>query len=140
MKAEELRIGNWVYFKDGECYSTVAGIIDGGEISVNYNMELLPIEDCFEPIPLTPEILEKIEGFEFKKKENVWEKDRYILVIKSNDEEWFINIQKEFEYCYISQYNLDDEIGSFYIHNKLYLHTLQNLIYSLTQTELQIKL
>ena len=74
MKANELMIGDWVRFLDDQdCFTDnkVEGIDELGNILVSglpdeeYNIVEEPVwtaAECFEPIPLTPEILEK-NGF-----------------------------------------------------------------------------
>ena len=63
MKAEELMIGDWLYHVDDVDISNpqiVTGILSNGEIYVDGVIS--DISD-YNPIPLTPEILEK-NGFE----------------------------------------------------------------------------
>lgn len=59
MKANELMIGDWVLC-DGKAYR-VAEI--GGIVCIDNERELFAEPDQLQPIPLTPEILEK-NGFE----------------------------------------------------------------------------
>jgi hypothetical protein len=119
MKANELRIGNWVDVNGKFC--KVQSISDDG---INYTDETDHYEDqsynyilwcsIFDPIPLTPEILEKA-GFEkglngyFFKGGVEYNLKRHML--------------EGFGYCEI-----------------LYLHQLQNLYYALTGEELNIEL
>ncbi len=109
MKANELRIGNWVY--DDEYYK-----IEGWELGADN------ADEAFDPIPLTPEILEKC-GF-----------------VKESDK-WFISSSN----IHLTVFNLR-EAFSVYINDKLIvyavdcLHQLQNLYFALTGEELQINL
>ena len=50
MKANELRIGNWVLSKDGR--------------HIQMNRDMFGVVPLLTPIPLTPEVLEKCKGFE----------------------------------------------------------------------------
>lgn len=113
MKAEELRIGNWVQCK----------VFNKNRF---WRCSSVEIRDCehygadwaFQPIPLTPEILEKC-GFE-----------KNVLHVGHLSFVWYG----------------DDNIG---VHGMLgmvkpitmrYVHQLQNLVHSLTQTELNIEI
>jgi hypothetical protein len=125
IKAGELRIGNWLSgnytipkFLPIEVYSL-------GDYGIN---ELT--EDSFEPIPLTPEILEKC-GFE-----NLDIHDWILKTIFIEDnglgeggEEWSVHVWNEFYQEHMMLPN--------YIY---YLHQLQNLYFALTGEELNINL
>jgi len=113
MKASELRIGNWVDIKS---FNGNQGIV-----RTQFNYDLLYIYLC-EPIPLTPEILEKCT-----------------LIIKIDSVEYRIGRLTlhlvEYEHKYIM---------NVFLHSSLlciidYLHQLQNLIYALTGEELEFK-
>ena len=128
MKAEELRIGNWIYDKNNKpqqvdeikrhisCERDYAHII----LFKGFNFANGYVEDM-QPIPLTPEILEKC-GFVKE------------LITGSNNTYWY-------HYGELS-YN-ESHQGWWYkgrfrdIH---FLHDLQNIVHSLTQTELNPKL
>jgi hypothetical protein len=106
MKANELRVGNWIIGCNGKYFQIFE---DGMEILMgarNYG--------DFDPIPLTPEILEKA-GFEkglngyFFRGGVEYNLKRHML--------------EGFGYCEI-----------------LYVHQLQNLYYALTGEELNIEL
>ena len=101
MKANELRIGNWV--KDSLGYLV---------IGVNAKVEFA---SAYEPIPLTPEILERL-GFI----SNPYQ-DRYELG------------DLHFEYCAIRNLIWCEK----YPHIK-YVHRLQNLYFALTNDELTL--
>lgn len=118
MNANELRIGNWVEYRDD-----------------NLNLEFKPIEigvadivsidaACdnmyYEPIPLTPEILEKC-GF---------------------DSDWSYDIPKYQKNNFIMFWDGETLSANFghMVDLSVYLkhlHQLQNLYYALTQTELK---
>lgn len=112
MKVQELRIGNWVsYPMGGNCQ-----IQSGREI------------DAFDkntpsPIPLTPEILEKIG---FHKYRYWWTRPNNTF----NFEEW-TNDELGL-YLHVNEHKVGQHIK--------YLHQLQNLYFALTGTELQINL
>jgi hypothetical protein len=133
MKAEqinpqELRIGSWVDPIDAP-YMQVISISNGGvtvyirgaeDDGWDYDM------DGIRPIPLTPQILEKIEG-----------------VVKDGKYESFYYLDHQLFSCRVyKKVGLPMEImvGSIVRDNIEHLHTFQNLIFALTQTELQIKL
>lgn len=114
MKAEDLRIGNWIESKwDG------SKILKVGKVH-NSNVNNVPI-NLIHPIPLTEEILLK-SGFEF-------------------DSGWLefgkISISFDDKRCV-----MEDEGGESW--SKLpypkYVHTLQNLYFALTGEELEIQL
>lgn len=125
--ASELRIGNLVQRPK----NLRIPILDGNQLY--YKVDTVMIRDCeyygdkwaFEPIPLTPEILEKA-GFKDKKYKPLFKMvsapvhyERNIIII-CQDERYSLN-------CYE-----DTEIK--------YLHTLQNLYFALTGQELKISL
>jgi hypothetical protein len=107
--ANELRIGNWVS-KEGELFKVTSYtflIIERGETLI-------------EPIPLTPEILEKC-GFV---KQMMW---TYAIDIVGNMKLVYYLGEKGWS---IGNKNYSD------FSNLNYLHQLQNLYFSLTGTEL----
>ena len=110
MKANELRIGNWVYHK-GANFEPIQ--IDKGE----------QIDGCefAEPIPLTPEILEKCCI------KDVWIKNSWKVVEDISGGESFGWSMK------VRNANYDKEIEFAYFK---YLHQLQNLYFALTGFEL----
>ena len=133
MKANELRIGNWVncirYSKDGY-YTCVEGIgqfgidpelgYDGLNTTIDYTAGF----NMIEPIPLTKDWLVKF-GFDqnnvdIEKYDCKWYKFSFTL------DYW--NAQKFFVYGYIGG-------------NKTikHVHQLQNLYFALTGEELEIK-
>lgn len=119
IQSNELRIGNYtnfgiVYLIENECFYTKKD-------EVSYKNKWADIQ----PIPLTPEILEKC-GFDGNN-----HKRRFKKVIESSLTMYFQDGVFSLEdYDWFAQ-NLD------HIKN---LHQLQNLYYALTGTELEIKL
>lgn len=112
IKANELRIGNLVEGKDGVILPVVAFAVE----AVNGDNRF-----GFNPIPLTPEILEKC-GFE--KNGCFYNVDNFQLMYGYTREEG-----KFFHFCL-------DEIVAFPPFK--YLHELQNLYFALTGKELNV--
>lgn len=85
MKAQELRIGNWV--SNDRCLVTVASIHDGYLYVRTRQGNLIMAQlDLVKPIPLTPEILKACgfvynENYSFKDGSNgpVFVQERYLL-------------------------------------------------------------
>lgn len=132
----DLRIGNLInYSEDGSLCSVLA--IDGLGLSVNVikTQEITWVElDQFEPIPLTPEILEKCGFSNFQKFNSDFDENGlYIL-----HNEVIIHSYKDGKFYYGFLANDDDNL-SFGIEIKS-VHQLQNLYYALTQTELIVNL
>ena len=114
IKANELRIGNWVNDKIG-----LVTIGENGKIN---------FADVYEPIPLTPEILEKC-GFKTNKLQNLFKR------VKEKTEGMKSEIHlgdyyDERKYYYLVGLNI----------RIIYLHQLQNLYFALTNEELIINL
>lgn len=96
MKANELMIGDWVLYNPNvfiedeyelpkDCYPTKIGC--GEDID-------LAIEDCYSPIPLTPEILEKNGFVENKYGEMILDEELgtseiYLVLEPTYDEEYY---------------------------------------------------
>jgi hypothetical protein len=114
IKANELRIGNWVNVQD---QSVQLSFIDNED------------NEEFEPIPLTPEIVEKC-GFVNKAVHEFW-------MSKQATHLW-ANVA----YSMTGHVLLKDTIhsGSVRITNIKFLHQLQNLYFALTGEELEIKM
>jgi hypothetical protein len=123
MKINEIRIGNWVRFDNNiepakftQVNARFFCMVANGRPS----QEMKPdedISDYYQPIPLTPEILEKA-GFEPYK---------YYSDTMSYKRDWFIWTKGWFQKG-IKILNEDVK----------YLHQLQNIYFSLTNTELEI--
>jgi hypothetical protein len=111
MKANELRIGNWIT-------EFTTAHPNGKNIQLDWISRDDDFENC-RAIPLTPEILEKC-GFETP--------DGYIDTVKYKD-----GVMIDFNRGkYLLRENNRIEIK--------YLHQLQNLYFSLTGEELEVKL
>jgi hypothetical protein len=124
MKANELRVGNLVFFR-------------GREIVVHAKL-LVSIEekeyedDYIQPIPLTLEILTKC-GFEKDDDAGNWNSPKHDIYRVGS---FKVGIKEDF----IGWYNqVDDDFYSYFVQVK-HLHQLQNLVYALTGEELNIQL
>ena len=124
MKAQELRIGNWVQGKVS--FPPYEGV------KLLHQVNSMMIRDCehykdnwsCEPIPLTPEILEKC-GFEWSIYHQAFHKIGFVFDLSERHVRGY--------YLHISRNNsviICPEI--------LHLHKLQNLIYALTGEELEL--
>ena len=137
IKANELRIGNWVQQTKRRQQSKKISnllILSVGQQGVNIAWQ--PDGEKLEPyrqlsgIPLTPEILEKA-GFEDKGRlGNSWS---YLKLGK-------VNITSHPKKDGTNRYNFQYDTSLSQSVDLLYIHQLQNLYYALTQTELKIEL
>jgi hypothetical protein len=136
MKASELRLGNWVSEKDSN------GNVHFLKMTIPY-LEVLEDEpELFDPIPLTPEILEDC-GFLNTTKNNhplidssrfaIYEIDNLICVIQSKF--WFAHSKPKNSYLF--HFHLKQMEGH-EICIIEYLHQLQNLYFALKEKELEI--
>ncbi len=132
--AQELRIGNFIFETQGE-YQHESDSFNFNENDKNFRIVDLDILKLihsnneyylFQPIPLTPEILEKC-GFE---------KDEHDFELK-------INFEARLKWS--AEDNPAKEV-TLWLHNDypaqsiFYLHQLQNLYFALTGEELEVKL
>ncbi len=120
MKANELRIGNWVsYIGNKACVVTRVGYEPSGiYISAKNNATVFyNVSDAFNPIPLTPEILEKA-GFEKGSYKSMFYPIGAFNLVVSADWAMYNGVKFTCQY----------------------LHQLQNLVYCLTGEELNIQL
>lgn len=141
MEAKDLRIGNWVE-SDGN-YITVFHIDrDDDRGRINYVGE-----DQYNPIQLSPEILEKC-GFEFKEYEGITTLSDDFDDPKEDGttKNWTLKIPSSSNIEGIRQFELV-QFGNkniLFAHNWLrvpihHLHQLQNLYFALTGTEINYK-
>lgn len=127
MTIQELRIGNWVLKNPPNDYRKVEQINTDGWVWLSAAVGPTEIKDVL-PVPLTPELLEKI-GFEKDEsdEENTWWRlkfGRFTFETDSSVEGkkvYVITFGKEIDYVTT-------------------LHQLQNLFYILTGNELTINL
>lgn len=114
----ELRIGNWVRFKHLLCF-IITIKQDNCEIQSS-RLVVNSSYDFIEPIPLTPEILEKC-GFEKGGIYFYFSKFRVVKI--ANSDNWLILLSNHYQHICRLQH----------------LHQLQNLYYALTGEELNFK-
>jgi hypothetical protein len=128
VKASELRHGNLVY-QDG-AIEKVVGIVDN-KITIQGTIRYTAKEEAYEPIPLTPELLEKC-GFENLTLKLTGDTN---LEINPDGDEYDVFIRQQDENNYLQQDFVFLTKASF-----KYLHQLQNLYFALTGSELEINL
>lgn len=122
IKANELRMGNIINTKQFGI-QTITGIICGSQVSVIHfsktDHKLHCASFLCEPIPLTPEVLER---YGLKNDDGYYHNEDYSFSIEERDNEYF--------------YEYDGRnIGK----GCKYLHQLQNLYFVLTGEELEVK-
>lgn len=135
MKANELRIGNYVkYVYSEKDFSIISGIT----YEVPHLDEITgfePLYDGIEPIPITEEWLLK---FGFVKEENNIDVC-YQIEIKDG---YFLEYFKSMTYTSLMLREVNNVVGDslFYLPNiPTFVHSLQNLCFALTGKELEIK-
>ena len=137
MEINELRIGNWVKVNDpifGVNTYKVATIRDNGIITLSDNISCLV--DNIEPIELTGDILINIG---FKKGYS----EIYSKTIKVDFYEYNISCQnvKDNKYSFVAYGYKNGELKrKMILDNIQYLHELQNVFFSFTNQELEMKL
>ena len=132
VQANELRIGNLLYYSEGDTigYMVVSNITKNSFVAEPLNQKS---EDCnnfqegFNPIPLTPNILEKC-GFT---------KNKEWAILYFNPRMGIRFYDFNYAECDIIQ---DQHFVAFKNSHMKYLHQLQNLYFALTNEELNITL
>lgn len=126
MKASELRVGNKLY--SGNQIVTVKQLIlEDTDILICEEHGLFTLGYTVQPIPLTPEILEKC-GFENKKEGILFELltgqiKLNLVFVNLVDSSYFITA-------------VSGPFGMFHFPHQRHLHQLQNLFHALTGEEL----
>ena len=122
MEAKDLRIGNW--FK-GDCTEGEFHQITANEILDFYDD---PLDDYYQPIPLTEEWLLKFcfEYIEHYTNYRIPTNAGYCNSIQLYENEWHYN-------------NDSSDAGCYYVATIKYVHQLQNLYFALTGEELIFK-
>jgi len=125
MKANELRVNNWVNVtdKDYQITQILERGINCGIVGAMY--------DIVKPIPLTEEWLERF-GFEDLSKE------RYSNYYKNNGKVWILNVTIGTENWWCGSPS-DINGKSKHLRNVEFVHQLQNLYFALTGQELELK-
>lgn len=131
INAKELRIGNWVKGPLGEVMQVdILGHLEEPDY-VHARNENTCGQNGFEPIPLTPEILEKC-GFSNNGEYDYFMKDEYDDDNKKIILHDMTDVDEAFEvYIYKHKH---------FLTTIKYLHKLQNLYFALTATELEVKI
>lgn len=127
MQQNELRVGNWVNCK----------IYNGNkDVDIQFTWEELKYVHLFNPIPLTPEILEKTNFKKVTGKDDIWEdcKLSYFEEIYWIPGMYFL----EWDYDHCCLYHATDEDSYWEIMWVRSLHELQNVIFAITKKELEI--
>lgn len=132
MKSNDLRIGNYVTYNpeavdEGTLITPllVTAIDDDAGVILNDGFQNVYDFDEILPIPLTPELLQAA-GFS-KAGDWDYELQRLCLhdMLSGRDKDWEVYLKAGNDAVYVT--------------NIKYLHQLQNLYYSLTGTELELK-
>lgn len=131
IQANELRIGNWVY--DSKVMKRNMRVRGHLIQLLEELQEHGGKANGIQPVPLTPEILEKA-GFEIVEDANNWHFDQYkiyrvgqlLLGYSGGKFYWYDQVE--------------DDMFSNMFPQLEYVHQLQNLYYALTGTELTIEL
>jgi len=119
MKANELRIGNWVRCK----------IYNGNnDVIIPFAFQEYSYIHLFEPIPLTPEILEKA-GFDVQTRTSY-----------ASGGKCFYNVYTKIPLIYNEIQDVWWILNNTMDNPPKHLHQLQNLYLALTGTELEINL
>lgn len=139
MKANELRIGNKVLMAFENVIETVNARMIGYINKANENGQTHP----FEPIPLTPEILEKC-GFENRgiKQTNEFTKETLFVlynIIDGTSSFVAAHIEDSYGGEMFTEWQARIDHDCIYTKELEYLHQLQNLYFALTGQELAIK-
>jgi len=119
MKANELRIDNWVISKDGR--------------HIQMNRIMLGVVPLLSPIPLTPEVLEKcgfVPNAIGQLAIEVLGIDTHLELITINDGYCYVNLNQ------VNEFGNSQNVA---INRIQYLHQLQNLYFALTGEELIYK-
>lgn len=135
MEAQELRIGNWIYdFGDGE--GQVLAIDCDGYVLTSANDIPEPVE-ALSGIPLTPEWLERAGFEEYFRNESI---SYHTINIKGSDIQTMdFHLQIWTGKAPVFNINNDNPENDGFLQEIQYVHQLQNLYFSLTGTELEIK-
>lgn len=145
MKANELRLGNWIH---------ISSLTDGSEIDVECKLFHLQemnttIRYHYKPIPLTEEWLLKF-GFEHhNNKSEYFNEQVFMKDVEDNGNIKTITVKilssgyqvvTKYEVLLTNEYRWGEQlVGRVYWKDDLYVHQLQNLYFALTGEELTLK-
>lgn len=119
IQAKDLRVGLWFNRKHGKGWSWI--ILDEDIIRSIFSDSLEYALNDFEPIPLTSEIL-LMAGFTKSKQHSL---------------DYFYDVGNGKAFCF--RLNMPFKHNNSWYPEKKYLHELQNLLYTITGCELNIK-
>lgn len=130
MKANELRIGNYLNGKQG--YVVVSEIRANNSVKIHDNTSSFYVGTCLKPIPLTEEWLfnfnmEYVDGFSSQRKLYVKKHEYDISQITYSEKEGLMRLSN------------GEQKGTMLIPHIKYVHQLQNLYFALTGEELTFK-
>jgi hypothetical protein len=130
MKANELRIGNWVYIPQTKTNEQIGVIEENGRfLTKGYKTSYSSIE-CSRPIQLTEEWLKRL-GFKRCGYDLLyWEHETLLKGFQLTGINWADADEPDYQFL---NYSIGDNIFS--IH---YVHQLQNLYFALTGEELVV--
>lgn len=134
IEAKELRIGNLVITGNKDILTVLSICFDRNKGYLINGYE----ESLFKPIEITPEILEKVG---FKRSEEPYSSNIFNIYFKTRcfaiASDFLLARTKLFGVSFCEQ----NKMGMIHTLSHIkYVHQLQNLFYSLTQTELKINL
>ena len=124
MKANELRIGNYVLFNN--FIQPQRAVVVDGKFLLPFNKTDLEINNYYQPIPLTEEWLLKF-GFEKESNKSYSTGEEIVYGVYKLDELTYNSIQKNWWFNGVLS------------NQPIYVHQLQNLYYALKGEELTIK-
>lgn len=124
MKANELMIGDWVQCRDE--FNEVTGpyeidLISNDEIAFKGEVFARVFNNSIEPIPLTPEILEK-NGFRYTNQHTLKGADTYVLCLEQRGFDFSITIKLN-DYFALDSYDdrmyrlVEIQTGKWYVHD-----------------------
>lgn len=129
----ELRLGNMIAIDGASVvvnelreFDLVSRSNEGVYTSCNY--------DLYNPIPITPEWLERL-GFEKSGNEWVWDER---IWVRPEDDDWGDEMWLDTYHRWNSQYPNEPYQKVYVGTNPRYVHLLQNLVFAMTDTELII--
>jgi hypothetical protein len=119
MDTNQLRIGNWVCYKNNTHLQAQVTAIGARTIYTDLSSEY---DEDYSPIPLTPEILQACGFMKIQGKEDIYRREQLQLYHGLRTTMCYTRYNSD-EYCYLGT-------------TITYLHELQNLYFSLYKTEL----